>query len=373
MKFSIEQQELKRVLSAVQGVTDKKATIPVLQNLLIESNEGRTGLTVHASNLDMAISKQAAATIGTAGTICISARKLSEIVNTLPNAEVSFESEANHWVKMACGRSTFRLAGRPKDDFPSIPQPPSLPITIDSVLLADMISKTAFAITNESSRFTLSGAKFLVHDGKVAMITTDGHRLSYVERHPSEEQPSLEGSTIDVMIPKFALVEASKITSDDHSIRIGADQNHVFFESQGQLLSARKLSGQFPNYEMVLPKPGDNDKVATVDGDDLKSAVRRVSLMADERLRSMKVTVAAAEIRLDAAAQEQGEGSEVVEAEYGGDELVLAYNYHYLLDFLNLVKGEEKVVVMIKDANAQTELRLAGDDGFRHIIMPLRV
>lgn len=371
MKFQIPQKELKLALSAVQGIAEKKSTIPVLQNILIKS-VGETGLQIIATNLDLAMTKDAEATIERKGFICIPGRKLFEITNSLPAGDVKFESEDNYWVKITCGKSKFRLAGVDKDQFPEIPKPKEMPITLNGDLFAEMIGRVTFAITNESSRFTLSGAKFLVFDGKAVMVSTDGHRLSYIERTPSEGQPDLGEEKMEVLIPKLALVEAAKM-GQSGGIQLGEDTNHIFFNAGGQLLSARKLMGTFPNYEMVMPKPGDNDKCATVDGGEFKAAVRRISLMADERNRSMRITLFENGVQLLANSKEQGEGKETIDAEYGGDEILLGYNYHYLADFLNLVKDEDKVVLMVKDANAQTELRFAGDDGFRHIIMPLRI
>lgn len=360
---------MKAALTAVQGVTDKKSTIPVLQNLLIESL-GETEIRIFATNLDLAITKDTEASVETPGSICISARKLIGIVGSLSAGEIKFESEENHWVKMSCGRSKFRLAGVEKDMFPTCPKPKDMPITINGDVLADMVAKVGFAITNEQSRFTLSGAKFIVADGSVKLVSTDGHRLSYIEWTPDEGQPTIESAAMDTLVPKAALTEAAKM-GQNGEVKIGEDINHIFFTSEGQMLSARKLTGQFPNYEMVLPK--DNDKAVIIDGEEFKAAVRRVALMADSRNQSMKISIAPGEVRLNASSNEEGEGDETIDAEYGGEELLLGYNWHYLSEFLSIVKPEEKVVLMFKDSNSQTELKIAGNDGFRHIIMPLRV
>jgi DNA polymerase-3 subunit beta len=382
VKFTINQALLKAALASVQGVADRKSTIPVLQNFLIETLDDRR-LQIIGTNLDLAVTKEVeATTISEPGAICISSSKLIGIVGSLTgNSDIRFVKDDKDWVTITCDKAKFRLPGITKDHFPEIPLPKNKPITLNADLFAEMIGKVLFAITNEQSRFTLSGAKFVVANGTVALISTDGHRLSFVERKPADGQPVLNGASLDVLIPKAALNEVAKM-GQTGGIQISEDQNHIFFVGGGQMLSARKLTGSFPNYQAVMPS--DNDLSVSVDGEALKAAVRRIALMADARNQSMRITAANGELRLFAQSSEEGEGNETVDAEFEGDEIQLGFNWHYLGEFLNLVKPDDKVVLLFKDANAQTEWKLsvkeggeAGgwnvDDGFRHIIMPLRI
>ena len=401
MEFKINQNVLKEELGFIQGVVERKTTIPVLANILIESI-GEKEIRVVGTDLDVTIRCDAEAEILKAGSMCVQARKLFDIVRALEGGDVHFKKEDNEWVSMKCGRAKFRLAGMSREQYPEIPTFKSTPMKLPAAVFNYFIQNTSFAITNEVSRFTLSGAKFIVKDGSAKMITTDGHRLAYIEKQLAESDAA---DTIDTLIPKKALLELAKISRDTSSdISFGEDQNHLFFEMEGRLLISRKLAGTFPNYEMVMPK--DNDKAAIFDLDEMRAAVRRVSLMADERNRSIRVTVREGEVELTASSSEDGEGSEAVQAAYTGDEFTLGFNWQYLLEFLNNAGSLEgartadadagaeassdgtaaapardsgrapvKISFEFKDANAQTQMSIHGDStyDYKYIVMPLRI
>ena len=404
MEFTVKQSVLKEELSFIQGVVERKTTIPVLSNLLIESI-GEKEIRIVGTDLDVTIRCDAEAEIKTPGSMCIQARKLFDIVRALPaGADAHFKKEDNEWVSLKCGNARFRLAGVNREQFPEIPSFKSTPMRIPAETLAYFIQNTAFAITNEQSRFTLSGAKFIVAPGKARMITTDGHRLAFVEK-----EFEIDG-TMDTLVPKKALLELVKLArGGEEEIAFGEDQNHIFFEGEGRLLITRKLSGNFPNYEMVMPK--DSDHLATFDLEEMRSAVRRVSLMADERNRSIRLTVSDGQLEITAQSSEEGEGVEVVPADYKGEEMTLGFNWQYLLEFLSNVGGAEivapesvqavsdvdsdkptketdgdkvrvretaapiRISFEFKEPNAQTQMRIAGDTSYdyRYIVMPLRI
>ena len=334
--------------------------------------------------------------------MCIQARKLFDIVRTLDGGDVHFKKLENEWVQMKAGRASFRLAGVNREQYPELPIFKSAPSKLSSEIFNYFIHNTAFAITNEQSRFTLSGAKFMIADGKARMVTTDGHRLAFIEKAIDDA-----GDTqMDVLIPKKALTELVKISRDsDGEVQFGEDQNHIYFQTGGRLLITRKLSGNFPNYEMVMPK--DNDKTVVFDLNEMKNAVKRISLMADERNRSIRMTVRKEEVEITAQSSEDGEGQEFVTADYSGDEAItLGFNWQYLQEFLNNVgalenagsdssspstpetketdgdkvrvketKGSTRISFEFKDANAATQIRIAGDTSYdyKYIVMPLRI
>jgi DNA polymerase III subunit beta len=394
MEFVIKQSVLKEELGFVQGIVEKKSTIPVLSNILIES-VGENAIRFVGTDLDVTIRCDAEADIKQSGAMCIQARKLFDIVRLLDEADVHFAKEENEWVKLTCGKSNFRLAGVSKENFPEVPSFKSAPMKLSAEIFNHFISNTAFAITNEQSRFTLSGAKFIIGEGTAKMVTTDGHRLAYIEKQLPENS---QAETMDALIPKKALMELVKISRDTNGeISFGEDPNHIYFEVKGRLLITRKLSGSFPNYEMVIPK--DNDKVATFDAEEMKNAIRRVSLMADERTRSVKMTIRPNEIEIGAQSSEEGEANEKVAADYTGDEVQIGFNSQYVQDFLNVVgtkeaeaaeteqetEGEKvkvkemssrpRVAFSFKDSNAQTQMNIAGDTNYnyKYIVMPLRI
>lgn len=393
MEFVIKQSVLKDELGFVQGIVEKKSTIPVLSNILIES-VGENTIRIVGTDLDVTIRCEAEADIKQSGAMCIQARKLFDIVRLLENGDVHFTKEENDWVKMTCGKSKFRLAGVSKDNFPEVPSFKSAPMKLPTEIFNHFIQHTAFAITNEQSRFTLSGAKFIVADGMAKMVTTDGHRLAYIERNLGETAPA---ETMDTLIPKKALMELVKISRDANSeVSFGEDPNHIYFEVDGRLLITRKLSGNFPNYEMVIPK--DNDKVATFDLEEMKSAIRRVALMADERTRSVKLNIKSGEIEIGAQSSEEGEANESVAADYDGEEVQVGFNSQYLQEFLSVVTAKEaesvtenesdgekvkvketsnrqRIAFEFKNGNAQTMMNIAGDTNYnyKYIVMPLRI
>ena len=411
MEFKIKQSVLKEELGFIQGVVERKTTIPVLSNILIESL-GENEIRIVGTDLDCTIRCDAEAEILSAGAICIQARKLFDIVRALEAGDVHFKKQDNEWVTMKCGRANYRLAGVNRDQFPEIPAFKSTPMRLPAEVFSYFIRNTAFAITNEQSRFTLSGAKFIVGNGTAKMVTTDGHRLAFVERAIDDAEGSM-----DTLIPKKALLELVKLSRGVGEVAFGEDPNHIFFQTEGRLLITRKLSGQFPNYEMVMPK--DNDHAATFDLDEMRSAVRRMSLIADDRNRSIRLIVREGEIEVTAQSSEEGEGNEVVQADYKGEEIQLGFNWQYLLEFLtNAATGDLEAVASgsdaasspaggeaadasaegttgsaagtataregraplritfeFKDANAQTQMSIAGETtyDYKYIVMPLRI
>jgi DNA polymerase-3 subunit beta len=405
MEFTINQSVLREELGFIQGVVERKTTIPVLANILIESI-GENEIRIVGTDLDVTIRCDAEAEIKKQGAMCVQARKLFDIVRALDPGDVHFKKEDNEWVKMTCGKANFRLAGVSREQFPEIPSFKSTPMKLSAEVFNYFIQNTAFAITNEQSRFTLSGAKFILGDGKAKMVTTDGHRLAYIEREVDTD------GAIDTLVPKKALLELLKLARGAGDVSFGEDPNHIFFETEGRLLITRKLNGNFPNYEMVLPK--DNERTVTFDLDDMKKSVRRVSLMADDRNRSIRMTVRDGEVELNAQSAEEGSGSEKVPADYAGDEVTLGFNWQYLQDFLNVAsageagaadavsepgaaeaangadadagsnaaaarakesRGPIRISFEFKDGNAATQMRIAGDTAYdyKYIVMPLRI
>jgi DNA polymerase-3 subunit beta len=423
MEFTIRQSVLKEELGYIQGVVERKSTIPVLSNILIESL-GENSIRIVGTDLDVTIRCDAEADIKQAGAMCIQARKLFDIVRSLDEGDIHFKKEDNQWVRMKAGRANFRLAGVSREQFPEIPVFKSAPLKLAADIFNYFVQNTAFAITNEQSRFTLSGAKFMLDGDKARMVTTDGHRLAFIEKEVGSSagsaSPASEGSTsqnspmMDTLVPKKALLELTKLCRDcDGDVSFGEDPNHIYFETGGRLLITRKLSGNFPNYDMVMPK--DNDKEVTFDLSDMRSAVRRISLMADERQRSIRMTVREGEVELSASSSEEGEGNEFVPADYNGEEMTLGFNWQYLQEFLNNVGAIEssakvsepgavatgavnvdesgpnseasatarakqsgsptRIRFDFKDQNGATQMSIAGETAYnyKYIVMPLRI
>src|SRR5919107_289727 len=371
MEFSISKNALQKELGFVQGIVERKNTIPALSNLLIESI-GENTIRIVATDLDVTIRCETEAeSIKVPGSMCVQARKLFDISRLLPDSIVNFHKEENDWVTVKCENFRSKIAGLPRESFPEVPSSKSARIKFPAEIFKSFIDRTIFAITQEESRYTLSGAKFMLDKSGAKMVTTDGHRLAYVERKDLGAGAGAE--EIDVLIPRKTLAELTKLTSSfEGEIGLGADENHIYFEVGPRLLISRTLTGQFPNYEMVMPKA--NDKKAEFDTASLSQAIRRVALMADDRSHSVRFQLTPGSLHISSQTAEEGEARETVSTEYAGEETEIGFNAAYLQDFLNVLSGGV-VSFEFKDGNSQAQLRPLSDDGYdyRYVVMPMRL
>jgi DNA polymerase III subunit beta len=371
MQFVVSKQSLQKELGFVQGVVEKKNTIPVLSNILIES-VGEGTIRITGTDLDVTIRcEMDAEEITTPGAICVQARKLFEIARLLPDAPVSFKKEDNDWVTVKCDRARFKLVGVAKDAFPEVPSFKSAPTKITASILKTFIDRTIFAITQEESRYTLSGAKFVLDDDGAKMVTTDGHRLAYVEKKNVTKNGATQA--IDTLIPRKTLAELTKLTAGfDGEISLGMDENHIYFQIGARLLISRMLYGQFPNYEMVMPK--NNDKSIQFESSSLNLAIRRVALMADERSHAIRFHLEPNQLVISSQNAEEGEANETLQTDYAGEETDIGFNAQYLQDFLNVI-GDAKIAFEFKDGNSQAQLQPSdnGDFEYKYVVMPMRI
>jgi len=366
MHFTVSKNSILKELNLIQGVVEKKSTIPILSNLLLEAKG--SDLWIKGTDLDVSISTRCEIETKTEGAICLQAKKLFEIVRTLPEAEIEFKTGENDQVTIVCERSRFRMSGLGKENFPKFQEFEGSFTTIPAETMRTFINRTAFAITNEESRYTLNGAKFEIWPDKARMVATDGHRLSFIEKSDKTASEKL-----DVLIPKKTLAELGKLCGEsEEAVEIGFYENHLFFNFGKRLLISRTLTGQFPNYEMVLPK--NNENKVSLPSQQLANAIRRVSLMADERSHAIKIEIGPGKMNVTAPASETGEANEILQVDYSGPEIMAAFNAQYLLDFFSVIPDGD-ILVELKDGNSQTQLRAKDDSeyDFRYIVMPMRL
>jgi DNA polymerase-3 subunit beta len=371
MQFVVSKQNLQKELGFVQGVVEKKNTIPVLSNILIES-VGEGTIRITGTDLDVTIRcDMDADEISMPGSICVQARKLFEIARLLPDAPVSFKKEENDWVTVKCDRARFKMVGVARDAFPEVPSFKSAPTKISANILKTFIDRTIFAITQEESRYTLSGAKFVLDESGAKMVTTDGHRLAYIHKKLNGKNGTQQD--IDTLIPRKTLAELTKLTAGfDEEISLGMDENHIYFQVGPRLLISRMLYGQFPNYEMVMPK--NNDKSVQFESSLLNLAIRRVALMADERSRAIRFHLEPNQLVISSQNAEEGEANETIQTDYAGEETDIGFNAQYLQEFLNVV-GDAKVAFEFKDGNSQAQLQPSETDEYeyKYVVMPMRI
>src|SRR6516225_10175435 len=281
MEFTVSRAELVRELNLSQGVVERKTTIPILSNVLVETDGNRVILT--ATDLELGIRCSCPARVKKGGGGTIPARRLLDYVRLLPDADVQVKIQENHWASLTCGRSKTRIAGMSRESFPELPKMPPALAEIPIGVLASMIGKTIFSISSEESRFTLNGALLVLRKGGMAMVATDGHRLAMVES--SGEIAGIPGA-YRALLPRKAMAELQKLAADSDPaaiLHLSGDDNHLFFQLGDRLLLSRKLTGNFPDYERVLPKEHGHSVV--LERDELRSAIERVAQFSDERSR----------------------------------------------------------------------------------------
>ena len=370
MEITVSKFELLRELTATQGVVERKTTIPILSNYLFEAAGDKLSLT--ATDLDLSLRTSCNAKVKKEGACTIPARKLYDYVKLLPDADITIRLLENHWVSIRCGRSNTKMVGMARSNFPGLPVFPSAGvIKIPAAVLRSMIAKTGFAIASEESRYTLNGALMVLKPESITMVATDGHRLAHVER-AGEKFEGVSGE-MKTLIPKKAMDELkSLLDSDVETIDFAKDESTLFFRVGPRLLTSRQLTGQFPNYEAVLPK--DVSKSITLQGEELGAAIARVAQFADERSRAVRLRLEKGELKLSASSTETGESEDSIEIAYDGEPMAIGFNAQYLIDFIKAT-GSCEVKLELKDAQSAGQLRPAeGEDyKYRYIVMPMRI
>jgi DNA polymerase-3 subunit beta len=371
MEITVSKFDLLRELTATQGVVERKTTIPILSNYLFEAVGDRLSLT--ATDLDLSLRTSCNATVKKEGSCTIPARKLHDYVKLLPDADITIKLLENYWVSIRCGRSNTKMVGMARSNFPSLPVFPTAGVVkVPAQVLRGMISRTGFAIANEESRYTLNGALMVLKPESITMVATDGHRLAHVER-AGEKFEGVSGE-LKTLIPKKAMDELRSLvdSTDVEAIEFAKDESTLYFRIGPRLLTSRQLTGQFPNYEAVLPK--DNNKTVALHGGDLAAAISRVAQFADERSRAVRLKLEKGELKLSASSAETGESEDSIETDYNGEPLTIGFNAQYITDFLKAT-GNGDVRLELKDPQSAGQLRPAESEDYkyRYVVMPMRI
>jgi DNA polymerase-3 subunit beta len=370
MEYTVRKYDLLQELTLIQGVVERKTTIPILANVLFRASGPE--LEILATDLDIGLKSKCPIKLTTAGSVTLPAKRLFEIVRALPDKEIKFKSSDGNWVTVTCGTSRFRIAGLPLDDFPVIAEPKGKVVRISPLVLGKLISRTIFAISTEDSKYTLSGALMVIKPTSITMVATDGHRLAHIEMADSFEDLTEEVRTL---VSKKAMGELVKIVSESgegEKCAFSRDDNHLFFDMGKRLLVARMLTGQFPNYEAVLPR--NNDRILSIDREEILAAIRRVAILSDERSRTVRLTLGKGTLEVAASHSDLGEAHETMEVTYNKEELSVGFNYQYLLDFLSIA-DENQVSFEFKDSESAAQLRASSgtDYTYRYVVMPMRI
>ncbi len=373
MEITVSRQDLVRELTATQSVVERKTTIPILSNFLLEAEDDRLSLT--ATDLDQAIRTSTTVKVKKPGACTIPARKLYDYIKLLPDGDISIKLLENHWVQIRSGRSNTKIVGMARANYPQVPEFPAVPATsIPIGALKALISRTIFAISNEESRYTLNGALLILKAESLAMVATDGHRLSFVEK-PNENLEGISGEK-RVLVPRKALQELQQLlgSTEAEKVDFADDEHTLFFRIGHRTLSTRKLSGQFPNFEAVMPR--DNTRFAVVRASELASSIQRVAQFADERSGAIRLRLEGNELRISANSTESGESEDTIDTPYAGEPILVGFNSVYILDFLKALGNEGEVRLEFKDSQSAGQMRPEDPDAeyrYRYVLMPMRI
>jgi DNA polymerase-3 subunit beta len=375
MELVVRKTDLLRELQLFQGIVERKNTIPILANVLIEANGDRVRLI--ATDLEVGLRSQCAASVGKSGSLTLPAKKLYEIIKALPETDVRIEEDKNG-VKVAAERFDSRMQTLPREDFPTLPEGTgTYSATLPRDVLKQMVAKTQFAITGEDTRYFLNGALFIQRPESMSLVSTDGHRLALIT--VPREKTKIKGKGDDasaeerVILPRKTLLELGRLLAEgEGDIQYERGENHLFFEVGGRLLISRMIDGQFPAFERVIPKS--NDKRVEFDRDRLTSAVKRVALLSNERSRAVKVLIDKGKVEIASSSPEFGEAKEVLIVDYDGTPVTICFNAQYVLDFLSVVETDS-VGLEFKDEMSQAVMTPVGAEGYEYtyVIMPMRV
>ncbi len=374
MKLSIPKSELQRGLARIQSIVEKRNTMPILANVLLEAHrDGDDGrLELAATDLEVGIRSSQAADVETPGSVTASAKKLYEIIRELPDEPVHIEVSPNSYLTIECARARFSLAGNAAEEYPTLPVASSgKTVTVQAVVLSQMIERTMYAASADETRYNLNGVfiERIPDTGKLRMVATDGHRLAYVDRELGSE---LEGLDRGVIIPRKGLAELKKLLDeeDTEEIEIGFEGNNGLVSKQGVTLVMRLIEGEFPNYRQVIPKETNRHVILSVDS--LSHALRRVALLSSERSHAVKFELTSGLLKLSSNNPDLGEAYEELDIDYNAEELTIAFNARYLMDSLAACAAKE-IRLSLQDSLSPAQMVPTTDDDSLAVVMPMRV
>ncbi len=374
MEFKTNRKQFLDAISWTQSVVERKTTMPVLSNALLEAKNGKVHVT--ATDLEVGVITQADANVLQEGKFCVLAKSLYDLIKEFPSEEIHIKKKDQNRLEISSEKSQFKIAGLPPEEFPNLPvidEKNSYSLPANG--LKEMLDKTSFAISSDESRYNLHGVYLeKVNENGLRMVATDGHRLSYVERELGQKVDLEKG----VIVPKKGVYELKRLVGSSDSIEqdnddlvnLVIDGRNLIAKRRGVTLVSRLVDGDFPDYQAVIPKK--QDKYLIVDKDSLIGALRRVSVLVSDKTRGIKFSLSNGTLELSASNPDLGEAREELSADYKGERLNIGFNARYFLDVLAVLK-DEKVIIEINGESGPSVIRSEFDRGFLSVIMPMRI
>jgi DNA polymerase-3 subunit beta len=374
MKFSIEKSEFLKGLGRIQAIVEKRTSMPILANVLLEATEkGEEGeIQLAATDLEVGIRGTHQASVEETGGLTVLAKKLFEIIRELPDEMVHLSTTQNSYLGIECGRSKFTLAGTPTEEYPTLPNfDAKKTVPIQTGVLGSMIERTLYAASMDETRYNLNGVylEVLKETGRIRMVATDGHRLSLIERTPGEDLSSLGDG---VIIPRKGLSELKRLVDEDGSdeIELAFEANHGLARRGRVTLSIRLIEGEFPNYDQVIPT--ELNRRIKLPCDTLIQALRRVALLSSERSRAVKLEISDGKLAISSNNPDLGDAHEEIDIDFSGETLSIGFNARYLLDALGSMRAKE-VFLGLQDELSPAKILPTDDEDSFAVVMPMRI
>lgn len=371
MEFMIERDEFVKGLFRSQSVVEKKGTMPILLNVLIETKEN--GISITATDLEIGIKGFYSANIKKQGSITLAAKKLYEVVKELPEKNVSFRLKENQWVEICSGKSLFNIMGISAETFPSFPAYEEEDfIGLEAPVLREMVDKTIFAVSSDESRYNLTGV-FLTRkeeeEGKrMRMVATDGYRLSLIDRPLEKEIGGLENG---ILLPKKGLMELTRLLDEEgNEVWVKLKNNNFIAKKDNVVLIMRLLDAEFPDYQQVIPGP--TKRHIRMARNQILESLRRVSILSSEKTKGVKFHFSKDLLELSSYNPDFGEAKEELSVDYKGEDLTIGFNYRFVLEVLNILNSEE-ILFELEDGVSPAIIRPANDDKHTCVVMPMRI
>lgn len=368
MKFTIDKVNFLKVLQRIQGIVEKRNTMPILANVLIEASGGK--INISATDLEVFIKDSSPANVSEEGSVTVNARKIFEIVKELPDNSIDVSKGKEEKVTVKAGKAKFNIMGLPSKEFPVFPSIDESRLKeIDRDSLREMIDKTSFAVSTDETRYNINGFLLEKEDSQIRMVATDGHRLAFIEKKDLGGIPASEKE--GVLLPRKGVIEMRKLLDEkEGGFFLGLTEKSAVMKKDDTVISVRLLEGEFPDYKKVIPK--DNDKEVLVDRYGLLHSLKRVSILSSDKIKGVKFSFSNSALTVSSSSPDIGEATEEIDIEYGGEDIEIAFNARYFTDMLEAV-GEDKVKIKLKDSLSPGFIRPDGNEEYTYIIMPMRL
>ncbi|MBH1529046.1 DNA polymerase III subunit beta [Stenotrophomonas maltophilia] len=366
MRFTLQREAFLKPLAQVVNVVERRQTLPVLANFLVQVQNGQLSLT--GTDLEVEMVSRIAVEDAQDGETTIPARKLFEIIRALPDGSRITVSQTGDKITVQAGRSRFTLATLPSNDFPSVDEVEATErVAIGEATLKELIERTAFAMAQQDVRYYLNGLLFDLRGDALRTVATDGHRLALCETDLAK--PS--GSKRQIIVPRKGVTELQRLLeSGDREIELEVGRSHVRVKRDDVTFTSKLIDGRFPDYEAVIPIGADRE--VKVDRESLRASLQRAAILSNEKYRGIRVEVSPGNLKISAHNPEQEEAQEEIEADTTVSDLAIGFNVNYLLDALSALRDEE-VIIQLRDSNSSALVRESSSEKSRHVVMPLRL